>query len=396
MLRLLRTRGLFSINYRKENSQVMRKILHIDMDAFYASVEQRDDPTLRGKPLAVGGSAQRGVVAAASYEARRYGVKSAMPSVTAKRRCPQLLFVKPRFDAYRQVSKQIHEIFARYSDLIEPLSLDEAYLDVTEDKAEIGSATRTALKIRQDILDELGLTASAGISYNKFLAKVASDQNKPNGQCVVRPEDGEAFAAVLPARRFYGVGPRTAERMAKLGIHTGADIRTQNLAFLEQHFGKSALYLYRASRGEDSRLVKSDRQRKSIGAERTYAQDLREDDALQIALGGVANIVWERIEKNRAVGRTLTLKMKFADFQQITRARSVSFAIADKKEFVAVSKQLLEAQLPVQKGVRLLGLTLSNLHETGTESSAGENGTVTSEAHAGVGESQPIQAKLAF
>ncbi|GAB5412984.1 MAG: DNA polymerase IV [Congregibacter sp.] len=374
----------------------MRKILHIDMDAFYASVEQRDNPDLRGKPLAVGGSAQRGVVAAASYEARRCGVKSAMPSVTAKRRCPQLIFVRPRFEVYREVSRQIHAVFSRYSDLIEPLSLDEAYLDVTADKAGLGSATLTAQRIRQDIFEELGLTASAGISYNKFLAKVASDQNKPNGQCVVRPEEGEAFVAALPARRFYGVGPRTAERMAKLGIHTGADIRAQSLLFLEQHFGKSAHYLYRASRGEDSRPVNTDRQRKSIGGERTYAKDLHGDAELHEALREVADIVWARIEKNAAQGRTLTLKMKFADFQQITRARSLSEAISSRAVFDELAGQLLSSQLPVTKGVRLLGLTISNLSQAADNLDAQPYKSENRSPAAEVAEAKPVQESLAF
>lgn len=220
-----------------------RKIIHVDMDAFYASVEQRDNPSLRGKPIAVGGSAKRGVVAAASYEARAFGVRSAMPSVTARRKCPELIFIKPRFDVYRDVSRQVREIFHRYTPLVEPLSLDEAYLDVSEDLQQLGSATATAQRIREEIRRELRLTASAGVSYNKFLAKVASDQNKPDGLCVVRPEEGAAFVASLPARRFFGVGPKTAERMAALGIHSGADLRAQSLSFLQKHFGKSAAYL---------------------------------------------------------------------------------------------------------------------------------------------------------
>ena len=338
-----------------------RKIIHVDMDAFYASVEQRDDPALRGRPVAVGGSSRRGVVAAASYEARRFGVKSAMPGVTARRRCPELVFVKPRFDVYRAVSRQVREIFARYTDLIEPLSLDEAYLDVSADREGVGSATETAQRIRRAIRNELSLTASAGVSYNKFIAKVASDQNKPDGICVVRPAEGAAFVAELPARRFYGVGPRTAERMAKLGIHTGAHLRDCELAFLEQHFGKSALYLYRASRGVDYREVKPNRERKSIGAERTYGDDLREDTALREALEGIIDIVWPRIEGHEARGRTVTLKVKFADFRQITRAHSVQPAVADREQFAHIARELLEQLLPVSLGVRLLGLTLSSL-----------------------------------
>ncbi|WP_439102159.1 DNA polymerase IV [Congregibacter sp.] len=365
----------------------MRKIIHVDMDAFYASVEQRDDPALRGKPLAVGGSAKRGVVAAASYEARNFGVKSAMPGVTARRRCPELLFVKPRFEVYRAVSRQLHAIFARYTDLIEPLSLDEAYLDVTADIAGVGSATAIAEAIRRDIRKELRLTASAGVSYNKFIAKVASDQNKPDGVFVVRPGDGADFVATLPARRFYGVGPKTAERMSALGIETGADIRGQPLEFLERHFGKSAHYLYHASRGQDDRAVKSDRERKSIGGERTYTEDLQADQALRDALEHIIDIVWERIDRNNARGRTVTLKVKYADFQQITRARSVSPPVDTREDFEQLSRALLEALLPVAKGVRLLGLTLSSLEPAQERETVGESG---------VAESGPVQESLAF
>ncbi|MDO8863760.1 DNA polymerase IV [Haliea sp. E1-2-M8] len=366
---------------------MQRKIIHIDMDAFFASVEQRDNPELRGKPVAVGGSALRGVVAAASYEARVFGVRSAMPSVTAKRRCPQLLFVKPRFEVYSAVSRQIREIFARYSDFIEPLSLDEAYLDVTADRRGVGSAIRAAELIRRDILEETGLTASAGISYNKFLAKVASDQNKPNGQFVVLPQEGAAFVASLPARRFYGIGPRTAERMAGMGIHSGADLRAQSLGFLQQHFGKSAEYLYRASRGEDDRPVRPDRQRKSIGGERTWAQDLQQDAELVAALEQIIDIVWERIARQPARGRTLTLKMKFADFQQITRARSVDAPIPDRAGLATLAHAILAGLLPVPRGVRLLGLSLSGLEAPLADAGA---------AASAVAEPAPAQYSLRF
>ena len=364
----------------------IRKIIHIDMDAFYASVEQRDNPELRGKPLAVGGSSRRGVVAAASYEARRFGVRSAMPGVTARRRCPELQFVSPRFDVYRTVSRQIHAIFARYSDVIEPLSLDEAYLDVTKDLAGLGSATHTAERIRRDIRDELQLTASAGVSYNKFLAKVASDQNKPDGLCVVRPEEGAAFVAELPARRFYGVGPRTAERMAAMGIHTGSDLRQQSLAFLEQHFGKAAHYLYRACRGEDERPVRPDRERKSIGGERTYGDDLTLDSELHEALDGIVDIVWPRIEGHGSRGRTVTLKLKYADFRQITRARSQSEPIASRETFSMLAHELLEGVLPVPLGVRLLGLTLSGLVSSSAEQRQPADGVAE----------EPQQGRLVF
>ncbi len=363
---------------------LLRKIVHIDMDAFFASVEQRDNPALRGQPVAVGGSAERGVVAAASYEARQFGVRSAMPSVSAKRRCPQLIFVKPRFDVYKAVSRQIRAIFERYSGLVEPLSLDEAYLDVTEDRRGIGSAIRVAASIRRDILAETGLTASAGISYNKFLAKVASDQNKPNGQFVVLPEDGAAFVAALPARRFYGVGPRTAERMAQLGIHTGADLRSQSLGFLQQHFGKSALYLYHASRGEDDRPVRPDRVRKSVGGERTYARDLQASAELHAALDEIIDIVWQRVAQQGVQGRTLTLKMKYADFRQVTRARSLHAPILERRQFGEVARSILGSLLPVPLGVRLLGLSLS-----GFEPSSGPQ-------TARVAEPAPAQYPLQF
>ena len=338
-----------------------RKIIHVDMDAFFASVEQRDNPELRGQPVAVGGSAQRGVVAAASYEARRFGVRSAMPSVTAARRCPSLIFVSPRFEVYRAVSQQIREIFSRYSDLLEPLSLDEAYLDVTEDKPQVGSAIAIAELIRSAIREETGLTASAGVSYNKFLAKVASDQNKPDGIFVVRPNEGAEFVASLPVRRFYGVGPKTAERMGRLGIREGADLCDKHMDFMIEHFGKSADYLYHAARGIDQRLVQSDRIRKSVGRERTFSQDLSTDTALSEALEDVIDSVWHRIENNSVTGRTVTLKVKYADFQQITRSKSCEQCLTNKSQFGAAARALLAQLLPVPLGVRLIGLTLSNL-----------------------------------
>ncbi len=338
-----------------------RKIIHVDMDAFFASVEQRDHPELRGKPVAVGGSSKRGVVAAASYEARKFGVKSAMPSVTAARRCPDLIFVKHRFDVYKQVSGQIREIFHRHTDLVEPLSLDEAYLDVTQDKQGIGLATSIAQMIRDDIRAETGLTASAGVSYNKFIAKIASDQNKPDGMCVIRPEQGPDFVAGLAVRRFHGVGPRTGEKMAALGIATGADIRAQSLDFLQEHFGKFAGYLYHAARGIDNRPVKPHRQRKSVGGERTYNEDIHQAEALHTALDEIVRIVWERIERNEAQGRTVTLKAKYSDFQQVTRSRSLETLVQDRAEFAAIGHDLLDQLIPVRAGVRLLGLTLASL-----------------------------------
>ncbi len=346
---------------QKSKMQKHRKIIHIDMDAFFASVEQRDYPELRGKPVAVGGSAKRGVVAAASYEARKFGVKSAMPSVTAARRCPELIFVPHRFDVYREVSQQIRTIFAQYTDMIEPLSLDEAYLDVTHDKQDIGSAIKIAKMIRADIERETGLTASAGVSYNKFIAKMASDQNKPNGICVILPEKGAEFVASLPVRRFHGVGPKTAEKMAALDVHKGADLLDKPEHWFTQNFGSWGEYLYHAARGIDHRAVKPNRIRKSIGGERTYDQDKWSDAELLEAIEHIIDIVWDRIERYQAKGRTVTLKAKYSDFQQITRSQSLGHNVADQAEFRAVSLQIFSHLLPTQKGIRLLGLTLSNL-----------------------------------
>jgi DNA polymerase IV len=343
----------------------LRKIIHVDMDAFFASVEQRDNPELRGKPVAVGGSTARGVVAAASYEARKFGVRSAMPSVTAKRRCPELIFVKPRFDAYREVSHQIRAIFRDYTELVEPLSLDEAYLDVSEDLKGIGIATRIAEEIRARIRAETGLTASAGVSYNKFLAKLASDQNKPDGLCVIPPAKGEAFVAGLPVRRFHGVGPRTAEKMARLGIETGADLRAQSLAFLNHNFGSSGQYYHDLARGICHRQVKPNRPWKSISAEDTFFDDLKEEAALTEELERISQTVWRRIEEKGIHGRTVTLKVKYQDFQIVTRGRSLARAVSGREEFLEIGCQLLRTLLPPPKGIRLLGLTLSNLSESG-------------------------------
>jgi DNA polymerase-4 len=351
-----------------------RKVIHIDMDAFYASVEQRDDPALRGRPVAVGGSAARGVVAAASYEARAFGVRSAMPSARAARLCPDLVFVPPRFEVYRAVSRHINAIFADYTPLIEPLSLDEAYLDVTADLRGIGSATRIADLIRQRIRAETGLTASAGVSYNKFLAKLASDQNKPDGLCVIRPGEGAAFVAGLPVARFHGVGPRGAERMTALGVATGADLRGVPLETLRGHFGAQADYLYRAARGIDLRQVEPDRPRKSIGGERTFANDIGSGAALREALDAIVAVVWARVEKSGARGRTVTLKLRSADFQTLTRARSLPRAVAGAAEFAAMGRDLLDALLPLRQPVRLMGITLSALESAGTD---GENAART-------------------
>ena len=343
----------------------LRKIIHVDMDAFFASVEQRDAPELHGLPVAVGSSSARGVVAAASYEARRFGVRSAMASARAVRLCPDLIFRKPRFEVYRAVSRQIRAIFLDYTPLVEPLSLDEAYLDVTDDRKGIGSATRIAELIRARIKAETGLTASAGVSYNKFLAKLASDQNKPDGLCVIRPGAGAGFVAALPVRRFHGVGPRSAEKMAALGIATGADLRERDAAFLRAHFGSFADYLYRAARGIDLRPVRADRPRKSVGGERTFAHDISSGAALRETLDAIVEIVWERIETAGAQGRTVTLKLRHSDFTTLTRARSLPRAVADKAEFAAIGRALLDELLPLPQPVRLMGLTLSSLEGAG-------------------------------
>lgn len=342
-----------------------RKIVHVDMDAFFASVEQRDDPALRGRPVAVGHAAARGVVAAASYEARRFGVRSAMPSTTAQRKCPDLVFVPPRFEVYRAVSTQIHAIFADYTDLIEPLSLDEAYLDVTADRRVLGTASATAEEIRRRILEETGLTASAGISYNKFLAKLASDQNKPNGQFVVAPGRGEAFVEDLPVRRFHGVGPVTAAKMEGLGIRTGADLRRQSLAFLQHHFGKSGTWYYAIARGQDDRAVNPDRTRKSSGSETTFASDLTDPDAIEAGVAAMADDVWAWCEKTGSRGRTVTVKVKWADFQQSRRSRSLSEPVSSRQGLHEVSRVLVRSLYPPSQGVRLVGVSLSNLQTTG-------------------------------
>ena len=284
-----------------------------------------------------------------------------MPSVVAKRQCPDLIFVPHRFEVYREVSRQIREIFGEFTDKIEPLSLDEAYLDVTEDKQGIGSATLIAQMIRAKIEKVTGLTASAGVSYNKFIAKIASDQNKPNGICVIKPHQGADFVAGLPVRRFHGVGPKTAERMAKHGIQTGADLRAKSEEFLRQHFGKSAGYFFRAARGVDHRNVSAHRVRKSVGGERTYGNDLIDDAELHDAFERIIDIVWERIEKNGAKGRTVTLKARYSDFQTISRAKSLDHYVEDKTEFAEMGRDLLAQIMPLEKGLRLLGLTLSAL-----------------------------------
>lgn len=338
-----------------------RKIIHVDMDAFYASVEQRDNPQLRGQPVAVGGSAARGVVAAASYEARAFGVHSAMPSVTAKRKCPHLIFVPPRFEVYRQVSQQIRAIFAEYTPLIEPLSLDEAYLDVTENLKRMEIATEIATEIRARIKSVTGLNASAGISYNKFLAKMASDLNKPNGQAVITPKNGPAFVEALPVKKFHGVGPATAERMKRHGIETGYDLKSKSLQFLQQHFGKSGPYFYGIARGIDERQVKADRVRKSVGAEDTFAQDIDALDAAQTELRPLAEKIWRYCEAHDITGKTVTVKIKYSDFTQATRSRTVPQGLSSIELVLEIADALLSSVYPFKRPVRLLGVTLSSL-----------------------------------
>ncbi len=340
----------------------LRKIIHVDMDAFYASVEQRDNPELRGLPLAVGGG-HRGVVAAASYEARKYGVRSAMPSVTAKRKCPELVFVKPRFDAYREVSNQIRAIFADYTDLIEPLSLDEAYLDVTEDRRGLGSARAIAEDIRRRIHEETNLTASAGVSYCKFIAKLASDYRKPDGLTVIRPEQGPEFVASLPVARFHGVGPVTARKMEALGIVTGADLKRLSLPELESRFGSSGRWYFQICRGIDDREVRADRPYKSVSAERTFDEDLRDPERLTAELKRIAGYAWARVERAQVAGRTVTLKVKYGDFSLITRSKSFAEEVTDLAAFTAAGEALLAALHPLPRGIRLLGLGLHNFSE---------------------------------
>ncbi len=338
-----------------------RKIIHIDMDAFYASVEQRDNPALRGRPVAVGGSGMRGVVASASYEARRYGVRSAMPSVTAVRLCPDLVFTKSRFDVYREVSRQIRDIFYEYTDLVEPLSLDEAYLDVTEDKMGIGSGTLVAKAILERIVQATGLTASAGVSFNKFLAKVASGVNKPNGMKIITPKDAPAFLEQLPIEKFHGIGAATAKKMKALGIYTGAELKQWAEADLANYFGKAGQHYYRIVRADDRREVNPNRIRKSIGAERTFFEDLSDIDIMKEKLAYVSGIVHEYMLRHDNFGRTVTLKIKSSDFRQITRSKTFNSELHDLDTLIATVYELLETNRQEVEKVRLLGVTVSNL-----------------------------------
>ena len=338
-----------------------RKIIHIDMDAFYASVEQMDHPELRGKPIAVGGSENRGVVAAASYEARQFGVRSAISGVLAKKNCPELIFVSPRFDRYKEISKKIHAIFHDYTDLVEPLSLDEAYLDVTHNKKGNPSATLLAKEIRTRILNEVGLTASAGISVNKFVAKIASDYNKPNGQKTVNPDEVLSFLEELPIRKFYGVGKVTTEKMYQLGIFTGLELKSKSLEFLSTHFGKSGAFYYHVVRGIHNSEVKPDRITKSVAAEHTFDTNLSSEIFMLEQLEKIATSLERRLKKQNIAGKTVTLKIKYSDFSQQTRSKTVPYFIADKGLILENVKELLY-QERMKDSVRLLGISLSNLN----------------------------------
>jgi DNA polymerase IV len=342
-----------------------RKIIHIDMDAFYASVEQRDDTSLRGRPVAVGGSRERGVVAAASYEARKFGVRSAMPSVIAARLCPDLIFVPPRFEVYRSISAQIRDIFAAYTSVIEPLSLDEAYLDVTPNEPDAPYATRIAREIRAAILARTRLTASAGISYNKFLAKLASDHRKPNGQFTITPELGPSFVEHLEVGRFHGIGPATEAQMHALGLRTGADLRRCTEGFLVQHFGKVGSHFHKIAWGIDERPVVQDRPRKSAGSETTFSQDLTDEAAVQAALERLVDDVWGWRKRSGMSGRTTTVKIKYADFELITRSRTLARPVANRAELVEMARSLVASVLPLRKPVRLLGVSMSNFDVAG-------------------------------
>ncbi|MGB5500326.1 MAG: DNA polymerase IV [Maribacter sp.] len=339
----------------------LRKIIHIDMDAFYASVEELDNPELQGRPLAVGGNEIRGVVSAANYEARKYGVRSAMSSYLAKKNCPQLTFVKPRFERYKEISQKIRSIFFEYTDLVEPLSLDEAYLDVTINKKGNPSATLLAKEIRQRILDEVGLKASAGISINKFVAKVASDFNKPNGQKTVNPEEVLQFLEALEIRKFFGIGKVTAEKMYKLGIFTGKDLKTKPLEFLENHFGKSGSHYYNVVRGVHNSEVKPHRIPKSVGAERTFSENLSSEIFMLERLDQIANELERRLKKSKIAGKTITLKIKYSDFTLQTRSKTLPYFIADKALILEIATDLLY-QEKMENSVRLLGISLANLN----------------------------------
>ncbi|MCB9426778.1 MAG: DNA polymerase IV [Flavobacteriales bacterium] len=341
---------------------IHRKIIHVDMDAFFASVEQLDNPELKGKPIAVGGGSARGVVAAASYEARVFGIRSAMSGKLAKQKCPHLIFVKPRFERYKEISHKIRAIFYDYTDLVEPLSLDEAYLDVTENKKGNPSASIIATEIRQRINHELGLTASAGISINKFIAKVASDINKPNGQKTIPPEEVKVFLEELPIAKFYGIGKVTASKMHNLGIFKGSDLKTKDLDFLTTHFKKSGAYYYNIVRGIHNSSVKAHRIRKSVGAERTFMKNLTSEIFMLEKLNKISEELEKRLTKSNASGKTITLKIKYSDFKQQTRSKTVPYFVKDRAIIFDTVKDLL-FQEKMQNSVRLLGISVTNLND---------------------------------
>lgn len=343
------------------NDLPIRKIIHVDMDAFYASVAQMDNPELKGKPVAVGGGGVRGVVSAASYEARKFGVKSAMSGNLALKLCPDLIFVKTNFERYTEISKRIRRIFFDYTDLVEPLSLDEAYLDVTENKKGLPSATLIAEELRQRIFNEVGLTASAGISINKFIAKIASDYNKPNGQKTVNPEDVISFLEALDIRKFYGVGKVTAEKMYQKGIFTGRDLKFKSLEYLETNFGKSGRYYYDVVRGIHNSAVKPNRIRKSLAAERTFNENLSSEIFMLEKLEHIAEEVSRRLHKNKVSGKTITLKIKYSDFSLQTRSKTLAYFVSDKALILETAKDLLY-HAKLSNSVRLLGISLSNLN----------------------------------
>ncbi|MEM0576240.1 DNA polymerase IV [Flavobacterium polysaccharolyticum] len=344
-----------------DSNNFQRKIIHIDMDAFYASVEQMDNPALKGKPIAVGGNENRGVVSAASYEARKFGVRSALSGVLAKKYCPELIFVRPRFDRYKEISKQIQRIFYEYTDLVEPLSLDEAYLDVTHNKKGNPSATLLAREIRARILSEVGLTASAGISINKFIAKVASDYNKPNGQKTVSGDEIVSFLEDLPIQKFYGVGKVTTDKMFQLGIFTGLDLKNKSVEFLEQHFGKSGRYYYQVVRGIHNSPVQPKRTTKSVAAEHTFEVNLSSEIFMLEQLESITVQVEKRLQKHAISGKTITLKIKYSDFSQQTRSKTMPYFVSDRNLIFEVVKELLY-QERLKDSVRLLGIALSNLN----------------------------------
>nr|WP_321405462.1 DNA polymerase IV [uncultured Carboxylicivirga sp.] len=341
---------------------MVRKIIHIDMDAFFASIEQRDFPELKGKPVVVGSSSDRGVIAAASYEARKFGIHSAMPSRTAIKRCPDLIFQRHRFDVYKEVSRQIMSVFHEYTDLVEPLSLDEAFLDVTENKKGMASATLIASEIKQRIKEETNLTASAGVSVNKFLAKIASDQRKPDGLFVIKPDEVMDFIDQLPIKKFFGVGKKTAEKMYALDIHCGKDLQKFDLNRLVHHFGKAGVYFYHVCRGEDDRPVLPHRERKSVGIENTYGSDLYDPQQIKHEIEVLQTGLLKRLSRSGKTGKTITLKVKFDNFEQMTRSKTVEYLIKTEKQLSELVQMVLK-EAPINRPVRLLGLTVSNFPE---------------------------------